>query len=313
MSSYRPSFLFRSGHFNTVYPSFFRQQSEPPFERKTVGTPDGDFLDIDVLFAGKSRLAILCHGLEGNSASQYIIGTARILSEDGWDVAAMNYRGCSGRPNKQLKMYHSGATDDLDVVYNELSTDYSEVALVGFSLGGNLVLKYLGESTREAKIKSAVAISVPLDLRAGSINIGKRSNYIYENRFLQSLSKKLKQKKRQFPKDINLDLLKEVKSLYDFDDIYTGPLHGFEDADDYYHQCSSKFFLESITTRTLILNSQDDPFLPEECYLLQDSISNNNLYVLTPKYGGHVGFVLSGNDHSWAELQIAKFLNGDKD
>lgn len=309
MPAYRPSFLFRSAHINTVYPSLFRKQISPAFDRVQVATEDDDFVDVDFLRAGNSKVAILCHGLEGSSESQYIIGTSRILFKSGWDIAAMNYRGCSGRPNKQLRMYHSGATDDLHQVYEAVTADYEEIALIGFSLGGNLVLKYLGESERDKKINKAVAISVPLDLRAGSINIGKKSNYFYERNFLQSLSQKIRQKQIQFPQDIDLSLLSKVKTLYDFDDVFTGPIHGFRDADDYYQQCSSKFFLENIRTESLVLNSLDDPFLPAECYLSKQTSTNKNITTVTTKHGGHVGFVVSGNDHSWAEMQISEFLN----
>jgi len=208
-------------------------------------------------------------------------------------------------------MYHSGATDDLHNVIEHFSKDYEEIALVGFSLGGNLVLKYAGENPNELdqKISKVIAISVPVDLHAGSLNISKKSNFIYQKSFLNSLTDKLKEKKQQYPEAIDLDLLKKVKTLFDFDDYFTGPLHGFESAADYYAKCNSKQFLHQIKRPALIINAIDDPFLPEECYPYQSVLENEYLNMLTPQHGGHVGFVEIGKKFYWVEQQINNFLN----
>lgn len=311
---YSPPLIFKSGHLNTLYPSLFRKQELPDYKRLELETPDDDFLDVDYLDNSSVRIAILCHGLEGSSASNYIIGTGEALTEQGWDVAAINYRGCSGRINRQLRMYHSGATDDLGLVIDHFLKQYQEVALVGFSLGGNLVLKYCGEqsSAINMKIKSCVGISVPLDLEAGSLNIGKKSNWLYEKNFLKTLSQKVKAKHNQYPDLISLDPLKKIKTLYDFDDYYTGPLHGYADAHDYYSQCSSKNFLREIKIPTLIINAKDDPFLPAPCYPDHYTLPVN-VKTLTSKYGGHVGWVRRGQKYYWAEEMVGRFLGGDID
>jgi len=239
-----------------------------------------------------------------------MMGTSRILHHDNWDVAAYNYRFCTDKINLQLRMYHSGATDDLGTVIDHYISDYDEIVLVGFSLGGNLVLKYCGEngSAINTKISKVAAISVPVDLGAGSINISQPQNFIYQKNFLSSLTKKIKAKHQQFPNQINLSLLKQVKTLFDFDNLYTGPIHGFNDAMDYYAQCSSKQFLRDIKIPCLILNAQDDPFLPEECYPTLEAKDNALITLLTPKYGGHVGFVSKGENY-WDEKVISQFLS----
>lgn len=212
-------------------------------------------------------------------------------------------------------MYHSGATDDLGAVIDYFLSadkyDYQEIALVGFSLGGNLVLKYLGEQGNrvDSRLIASVTFSVPTNLHAGSLNIGKKTNYIYEKKFLDSLTEKMKLKHEQYPDDITLELLKDIKTLMDFDDKITGPIHGFQDAIDYYTQCSSEHFIPDIKIDSLIINALDDPFLPEACYPYLLAKKNPSVQFLAPKYGGHVGFTLRGHKHYWAEKVIAGYLN----
>lgn len=311
MMGYRPPLLLRSGHFNTVYSTLFRKQPDPDYQRQKITTPDGDFLHIDMIRKANKRLAILCHGLEGSSHSNYIIGAAGLLSEKGWDIVAINYRGCSGEMNNSLRMYHSGATDDLQTVLNAVFDAYNEIAIVGFSLGGNLAIKYCGEKGAEIdpRIKSVVAVSVPLDLGASSKHIGRPANFIYETKFLWSLKSKIRKKHAQFPEQIKIELLDGVKTLYDFDDKFTAPIHGFKNASHYYSECSSKSFLEYLTVPCLVLNAKDDPFLPEECYPDRDHLSNTWLNFETPEYGGHVGFVQPGKKYYWSEEKILWFID----
>ncbi len=308
---YKPGPVFRIGHLNTIYPTLFRRQKRPEYHRIEIDTSDGDFLHIDTLFKANKRLVILCHGLEGSSESKYMIGAADLLSENNWDVAAMNYRSCSGVMNSNLRMYHSGATDDLHEVISAFEESYDEIALVGFSLGGNLCLKYTGERSDgiNTKIKSVVAISVPADLKAGSLNIGKASNFIYEKKFMITLKEKMREKAIDFPEQVNLDELEGLVKLYDFDDVYTGPIHGFSDAEDYYAQCSSKIFLKHIEIPAIIINALDDPFLPEECYPAEEASANEHIELILPKYGGHVGFVKFRQKHYWIEEMILSMIN----
>lgn len=309
-SEYHPPLLLRNGHANTIYPYFFRRIEKPPYTRNRISTYDDDFLHVDLLGNGHRRLAIVCHGLEGSSDSQYIKGLTHHLSSSEWDVAAMNYRYCTEEINLQPRAYHSGATEDLQAVVEHFTKSYDQIVMVGFSLGGNLVLKYCGErgTGLDSNIVACVAVSVPTDLHAGSINIGSRSNYFYEQRFLDTLKKKMIKKHEQFPDVFQIEKLKLVKTLYDFDDLFTGPIHGFHDARDYYTRASSGQFLHSISIPTLMINALDDPFLPEECYPYKETESNPRITFLTPKHGGHVGFATLGGGSYWSEEVIGTFI-----
>ncbi len=310
-ADYKPNIFLRNGHINTIYPSLFRRPTLVSFERKRIETQDDDFLDVDFLKAGSRKIVILCHGLEGNSSSKYIQGTSGILHSNGYDVAAMNYRFCSGEINRQYRTYHSGETEDLHTVVGEVLPYYDEVYLVGFSLGGNIVLKYLGDGIYplDSKLKASVGISVLVDLYGAALELSKLKNRLYTRRFLKTLFKKMRLKDEQYPSKIDLNRLKEVKNLIDFDDHFTSVINGFSDARDYYSQCNSKQFLANIKIPTLIINALDDPFLSDSCYPTEEASKNKYLNLMSPKYGGHVGFFYPRSEYLWNEEQILKFID----
>ena len=307
---YIPNFLHRNGHLGTLLPHFFNNLQVENFNRDRIDTPDDDFLDIDKIIGHNSQLAILCHGLEGSSASNYILNMTSLLIENGFDVVAINYRGCGGEMNRNLRMYHSGATDDIHTVISHYESMYSSISLVGYSLGANMVLKYMGESAfdKTQKIASAIAISAPCDLSAGSRVISKPSNYIYEKRFLMSLNQKLRAKAKMYPNDIDLDKLRWVKTLKDFDDHFTGPIHGFKDAEEYYELNSSNRFISSISTPTMIINASNDPFLDANKFPVKQAQESEYVHLCMPKYGGHVGFMGLGLKYSWADMKALDFI-----
>ena len=309
-TDYEPSFLFKNRHINTIYSSLFRKTKSLSFKRKRIETLDDDFLDIDFIENGSKKIVILCHGLEGSSDSKYIQATAKLLSLNGYSVAAMNYRFCSGEINRQLVTYHSGKTDDLHVVIKYLLPNYDSVYLVGFSLGGNLILKYNGDGlfSLSPKIKANVAISVPVDLKGSSISLKRCENVLYRWRFIRTLSKKMYLKHQQFPNELDVAPLKKVKTLTDFDDFFTSKINDFKDAEDYYLKASSKQFIPNITKPTLLINALDDPFLSESCFPISEAEENAKFYLMTPSNGGHVGFISKG-DFYWSEYQILNFLN----
>jgi predicted alpha/beta-fold hydrolase len=280
------------------------------YERERINTPDDDFLDLDWLRQKSNKLIILSHGLEGNSQRSYIKGMATIFFKNGYDVLAWNYRGCSEEMNRTIRFYHSGATDDLDlVVEHSASLGYSEINLIGFSLGGNLTLKYMGEksTTLHPLIKKGIAFSVPLNLHTSCIEISKSSNWVYNQRFLKSLKAKVISKAKQM-EAINTAPLSSIKSLIEFDDHYTAPIHGFKGAVDYYHQCSAIRYIESINRPALIVNALNDPFLSKDCYPdhLQD---HPYLQFEYPERGGHVGFALfNQNGIYWSELRALQYI-----
>ena len=306
---YLPARPFRNGHLNTIFPAVFRKRHKLPWERHRLATPDDDFIDIDILPNGKGRLAILYHGLEGSSASQYILGMADLLSQNGWDVAAVNHRGCSGEINRQVRMYHSGATDDVHLTIGFLQKKYDGIALIGFSLGGNMVLKYAGENggALSEKIKAVVAVSVPVDLSACSHKLRQPSNWVYDHRFLQRLREKVHLKNRQYPEAYPLGLLEKVKTLWDFDEHFTSRVHGFDGAEDYYAQCNSLQFLHKIKVPTLILNAQDDPFLAPSCFPKKIAEESGYVHLLASRYGGHCGFTSFGKRNYWSEHRVLGF------
>lgn len=309
-TDYKPPLLFKNRHVNTIYSSLFRKTKPLSFKRKRIETLDDDFLDIDLIENGSRKIVILCHGLEGSSDSKYIQATAKLLSLNGYSVAAMNYRFCSGEINRQLVTYHSGKTDDLHTVINFVLPNYDSVYLVGFSLGGNLILKYNGDGlfSLSPKIKANVAISVPVDLKGSSISLKRCENVLYRWRFLRTLSKKMHLKHQQFPNELDLAPLKKIKTLTDFDDSFTSKINGFKDAEDYYLKASSKQFIHNISKPTLLINALDDPFLSESCFPISEAEENSNFFLMTPIYGGHVGFISKGAFY-WSEIQILNFLN----
>lgn len=310
---FHPKSLYRNGHLGTLIPHFFSHQRLKGFKRARLTTPDGDFLDVDKIINNNKTLAILCHGLEGSSDSNYIHNMASLLCENNFDIVAINYRGCSGTPNHKLRMYHSGATDDIHFVISQFEDNYDAFVLVGYSLGANMVIKYNGEKTftKSSKLKASVGISAPCDLAASSIVISKKENYVYEKRFLVSLTKKVKLKAQKYPDQINLDLLRQTNTLKDFDNYFTGPIHGFKDADEYYELNSSNRFLSNIARPTMIINAVNDPFLDFNTFPYEQAQQSEYVHLLTPKHGGHVGFMSWGMKYSWADMKALNFLTNN--
>ena len=307
-----PRFLFNA-HLETIYPSVFRKVKAQPYQRERIATPDKDFLDLDWLKQGSPKVVILSHGLEGNTTRGYMKGMARACYEQGYDVLAWNFRGCSEELNTALRFYHSGATDDLATVVDHACrlNQYKEIYLVGFSLGGNLTLKYLGEHrNRPSLLKKAMVFSVPMHLHTSCIKISQPSNWIYSKRFLKSLSKKVILKARQFP-ELDTRPLDQIKTLSEFDDCFTGPIHGFKNALDYYEQCSSIHFVQDIALPTFIINAANDPFLSKECYPTTLLEGHPSVRFESPTYGGHVGFTLFNEKKLyWSEIQALRFVTG---
>jgi len=266
---------------------------------------------LDLLHNENSRLVILCHGLEGNSDSQYMQYCSANLSDNNWDVLCINFRSCSGEINRKLQMYHSGFTRDVHEVVSAYNNIYEEISLVGFSLGGNVILKYISDGIYNlpSNLKSVAVMSVPVDLSKSAQKISSRSNWLYDKRFRVSLEEKIREKHKYFPDQIDLNYLSKIKTLRDFDDYYTGPLHGFDGAEDYYTKCSSKQFLENIKIPTLLITAMDDPFLPPESYPFDIAADDNKFYFMAPKFGGHVGFTTFGTNYYWNENKTLLFIN----
>lgn len=281
--------------------------------RRRVELADGDFLDVDGSHGFGNRAVLIAHGLEGSSGGAYVRGMVRAFNRRGWDALAMNFRGCSGEPNRLLRSYHSGATEDvLHVLRMLISQGYAGVGLIGFSLGANMVLKLLGELGAQApgELIGGVAISVPCDLRAACEAMARPANAIYMKRFLASLREKVRAKQARFPVELNDEGYARLKTFRHFDDRYTAPIHGFCDAEDYWARCSANAFLATIARPTLLLNALDDPFLAPSCFPSSAASAHRFVHLEAPQHGGHVGFVGHGlcADEYYSERRALEFL-----
>jgi len=316
-SSYESPWFLPGGHLQTIYPALFRRVKRVTCLSERLELADGDFLDLAWSGKNQNRLAILSHGLEAELGTEYIQAMAAALVRRGWDVLAWTFRGCGLEPNRHLRMYHSGATEDLDAVVRYAIGNHTaeKIDLIGFSLGGNLTLKYIGERTPAElfpQLHRAAAISVPCDLACSARTLAKRSNWIYMERFLRKMRAKLRAKDRIFPNTIELDGLERIRDFQVFDDRYTAPIHGFKDAEDYWRKCSCRQFLPNLRLPTLLLNSLNDPFLGPDCYPYDEAEANPFLYFEAPNSGGHVGFAkFDGSGEYWSERRVANFLSVD--
>ena len=313
-STYKPSYLLKSSHINTVFRTLFTT-NRVNYTREGLELNDGDFMDLDFVFSNCDTLVVILHGLEGSSNANYIASISKYLSKQKTDAVVVNFRGCSGEENRLFESYHSGKTDDLDAVIKHINKEhnYKKIIVLGYSLGGNLVLKYMGEQGEnlDKSITGAIAISVPCDLTGSSIALSRSTNKIYLLRFMITLRRKTLQKLKKFPNSfLNKQKIRATKSFKDFDNLYTAPAHGFKDAEDYYIKNSSKQFLAKITKPTLLLNALDDTFLNDECFPFEIAKENKYLFLETPKHGGHVGFnsKFIGTNGHWLEKRIYDFI-----
>ena len=313
---FRPAWWLPGPHAQTLGARVLRPKGGLAVRRERWETPDGDFLDLDFVVGDHLRddvLVLLLHGLEGSSASGYILELGRRLASHGIRAVALNFRSCSGELNRGRRLYHSGETSDAAWVIDRLHerTSGLHLAAAGVSLGGNVLLKYLGENPTESGLVAAAAWSVPFDLAAGSrfMERGFARNYV--TRLLRSLKAKVRARQAELGPYIDFERSLRATTFWEFDDAATAPLHGFDGADDYYRRSSSAGFISSIQIPTLVLHSRDDPFLPTEAIPETALHANPSITPVLTDHGGHVGFVDGGvpfRPHFWAELVISEFL-----
>ena len=311
-SPYRPPVWQPGGHWQTILPNAFRPVAVVTRENERLELQDGDFLDLAWARHGNPRLAIVSHGLENRLTCNYVQGMARALVRRGWDVLAWTMRGCGRERNRLLRCYNGGDTGDLDAVARHATANHgaSTITMVGFSLGGNLTLKYLGEMPRHPRIRAAVGISVPCDLAGSARRFAEPENWLYMQRFLIKPRRRIRHKARTFPGKIDLTGIDRIRDFQTFDDRYTAPLHGFRDAEAYWAASSSGPFLSRIPVPTLILNALNDPFLSESCHPFDAAVSSDVVFFECPREGGHVGFAMPGRiDETWSEIRTAAFLS----
>ena len=314
--TYSAPWWLPGGHLQTMYPATLIAKPAVSYRRERWNAPDGDFVDVDFVDGqpGKPFL-LLFHGLEGSSGSHYAQAAMAHAASLGWSAAVPHFRGCSGEINNAPRFYHSGDAPELDWILRRINTHYrqqggSKLYAAGVSLGGNALLRWLGESQHEADfVDAACAISAPLDLAGAGTALGRGINRIYSSGFLQSLKPKCVVKLQQFPGLFDYDKMINAKTLYEFDDTVTAPLHGYRDANDYWNRASSKHVLGDITLPTLVLNAINDPFLPPE-YLPRTA--SRFVTLEYPEGGGHAGFPISPIPGSldWLPQRMVQFLEG---
>ena len=301
------------GHLQTIWASL-RPPPRVPLARERWDTPDGDFIDVD--FTGPSEakaLVVLFHGLEGGSDSHYARALAAHVPRAGMRLAIPHWRGCSGEANRMPRAYHSGDSAEVDWILRKLVGSARELLAIGVSLGGNVLLKWLGEQGAGAAaiVGRAAAVSAPIDLPAAGRALDRGLNrFFYTRMFLSTLKPKSLQKLEAFPGLFDRERVGGARTFREFDDEFTAPLHGFRGVDDYWTSAAAGPWLKSIRVPTLLLNARNDPFLPEHALLAAAREAAPSVLLEFPRTGGHVGF-LSGpfpGRHDWLPRRLLQFL-----
>jgi len=311
-SAFRPAWWLPGPHLQTLFPSLFRRRRPPSLTRERLELPDGDFLDLEWTDRTAGDVVLILHGLEGSLESHYTGGMLGALAQAGYNACLMYLRGCSGEPNRLPYSYHSGKTDDLGFVVRAIQDRLpgKPLAVIGYSLGGNILLKWLGEQGKAAQVTTAVAISVPFDLNQAALRLEHGLSRIYQHHLVNKLRASARRKARAHRLPWPAERLNELRTFRRFDNEITAPLNGFRDVDDYYTRSSSRQYLRSIQAPTLIIQARDDPFLPAPALPQDDDLSPAVTLELSRR-GGHVGFV-SGNNplhpQYWLEQRIIQHL-----
>lgn len=296
-----------NGHLQTIIPSLFRKVDFTYRERERLELPDGDFVDLNWQRTGNNKLVIITHGLEGDSTRHYVTGMAKLFSQNGFDALGWNCRSCSGELNRLPRFYHHGDAGDLRLVIDHSirKYGYEEIVLIGFSMGGSLSLRAVAEFPDEVptQVKKVIGFSVPCDLLSSVKILSQSINKIYSSRFLRKLGEKIKAKSKIYPDLISYEGYDKIKHFADFDNRYTAPLHGFNDAYDFYSQASVKPLLKNIRIPSLIVQARNDSFLTPECMCEEIIAEHPFLFLETTEHGGHCGFMIRGSAYSWAELR----------
>jgi len=318
-TQFKPAFGLANKHFQTLYSSFFRKAKNLDFDIEKFTLPDGDFMECywyDKPLKGSLKpIVILFHGLAGSYKSPYIQGTMLKLADAGFSSVVMHFRGCSGVENILPRAYHSGDTGDSSLWIQEVKSRFkkSKLFAIGYSLGGNMLLKYLGEKGSNSLLDGAISISAPmvLDICANSINKG--FSKIYQKHLISNLNLPLEKKYEKHDMESIIGLKKEevknIKTFWEFDEIYTAKIHGFKSAKDYYQKSSARQFLKDIQTPTLVIHSLDDPFMTPEILPNSDEISKYIKLEISPN-GGHVGFIGGTiyNPTFWLEARVVEYF-----
>lgn len=318
-STYRAPRWLRGGHAQTIYPAVLLRVPRPRYRRERWETPDGDFIDLDHIAGGPADapLVILFHGLEGGSSSHYARALMAAVRQAGWDGVVVHFRGCSGEPNRLPRAYHSGDAAEIGWILERFARSAPQRPrfAAGVSLGGNALLKWLAEAGPQARarIGAAAAVSAPLDLMAAGDALGRGLNLIYTRMFLATLRRKTVDKALRFPGQVDAVRARRARTLREFDDAVTAPLHGYRGVDDYYTRASAKPVLARVQLPTLVLNARNDPFLPGRHLPRRDEVSQA-VHLEQPEEGGHAGFASGAfpGNVDWLPQRLLAFFRADR-
>lgn len=308
---YNPPLPFRNPHLATVIPNLLRITQDRAGTLKTIQTIDEDQFVIQENLIESDTLVCLLHGLEGSIYSTYIIGMRNALLKSGFSTVSINNRGCGPWQNMKPYSYHSGFIQDLTQVLELYKNHYKQIWTIGFSLGGSIALNQAIAEQKNPIISGVICVSVPLDLQGAALALENHENLIYKKRFLSTLKAKAIKKVTDFNLlDIKIQAIKGAKSIIDFDEVFTAPINHFENAIDYYKQCSTYKRLAQIKVPTLIINAANDTFLSTSCYPYDSAASCSNIHLLCPKHGGHVGFSrdIWLRKQFWHEVKAIEFI-----
>ncbi|MBB5444215.1 MULTISPECIES: hydrolase [unclassified Paraburkholderia] len=295
---YRAPLWLPNRHVQTIVPSLFARRPAVSFRRERWDTPDGDFIDLDWVAhdtppTDTAPLFVLFHGLEGSSSSHYAVALMAAAREYGWHGVVPHFRSCSGPLNRLPRFYHLADSNEVDWILRRLRAAHrGPVVAAGVSLGGNVLLRWLGERQADAArvVAATAAISTPIDVHAGGRALSQGFGLVYTRSFLKTLKRKASQKLEQFPGLFDRDAMLASRTMYEFDNVVTAPLHGFRDTDDYWSIATTRPLLPHIQVPTLVLNARNDPFLPAEALPSRHEVSAA-VELYQPEHGGHAGFM----------------------
>ncbi len=310
---YEPVWWLPDGHTQTLWAALAERPPAPVVTRERFELDDGDFVDLAHVGEPGKPCVVVLHGLEGSLGSPHIRRVLSAIAERGWHGVLMHFRGCSGEFNRLARNYHSGDTGDLRALLAALGERHPGISLaaVGYSMGGNVLLKYLGESAGQTALATAVAVSVPFELGRAAARLNQGFSRVYQRHLIGSLQRKAAAKEKAVPCPIDLSEVRNWNDFRTYDDYYTAPLHGFRDADDYYTRASSRQFLRGIAVPCLVLHASDDPFLPASGIPQAHELGWPVTLELAAR-GGHVGFIAKappGARWAWLEHRMVNFLS----
>lgn len=316
-NQFKPAWWLKNSHLQTIWPALCRPNvKDLNLKRERVELPDGDFIDLDwASNEGDGPIILILHGLEGSIDSHYAKSLLKRFTDHGWRGAFMHFRGCSGEPNRLARGYHSGETGDVEFVVRQVREREPNVrmAVVGISLGGNVLLKWLGETAEQPQlVDAAIAVSVPFELHKAATRMQQGFSRFYQWYFMKCLRERLVEKFQVTVSPVNPDVLHELRNMFEFDDKVTAPLHGFNGVDDYYTTSSSRQYLGRIKVPTLIMHAKDDPFMSSDVIPEPHELSSSIILEVSD-HGGHVGFVggkYPWRPEYWLDQRIPDFLKG---